>query len=123
MPEGGTLIPNLENQVFVLAAYPDGKPAPAELKIHADGNPDQTVKTDDGGVAVIRLAAGAQPALRVEATDREGNRASASVSLQTRGGAEQVLLRTERAVYKAGDRIALKVFATRERGTVYLDVV
>ena len=27
VPEGGTLIPNLENQVFILTSYPDGTPA------------------------------------------------------------------------------------------------
>src|SRR5208282_6313012 len=40
-----------------------------------------------------------------------------------RGGTDQVLLRTERAVFKAGERIALKVLSTRARGTTYVDVV
>jgi uncharacterized protein YfaS (alpha-2-macroglobulin family) len=124
VPEGGALIPNLENQVFVLASYADGKPARADLTVAANGNPEQSVATDEGGVALIRLAAESNPgALRVEAKDREGNHVATSVALQTRGGAEQVLLRTERAVYRAGDRIALKVFATKQRGAVYLDVV
>ena len=35
IPEGGTLVPNLENQVFVLTSYPDGTPAKADLTIHA----------------------------------------------------------------------------------------
>jgi uncharacterized protein YfaS (alpha-2-macroglobulin family) len=124
VPEGGALIPNLENQVFVLASYADGKPARADLTVAANGNSEQSVATDEGGVAVIRLAAGSHPgSLRVDATDREGNHVRTSVALQTRGGAEQILLRTERAVYRAGDRIALKVFATKQRGAVYLDVV
>ncbi len=40
-----------------------------------------------------------------------------------RAGGEQILLRTERAVYRAGERIALKVFSTKKRGTAYIDVV
>ena len=32
VPEGGSLIPNLENQVFILTSYPDGTPASASLK-------------------------------------------------------------------------------------------
>jgi hypothetical protein len=124
VPEGGTLIPNLENQVFVLASYPDGTPAAASLKIHAAGNADQSATTDAGGVAVIRLRGGAETsALRVEASDAEGNRASSTVPLELRQGEEQILLRTERAVYRAGDRIPLKVFSTRARGTAYIDVV
>jgi hypothetical protein len=124
IPEGGTLVPNLENQVFVLASYPDGKPAAAALKIHAVGNADQSAATDEGGVAVIRIRAGAGTnALQVEARDAEGNSASSTVPLELRQGEEQILLRTERAVYRTGDRILVKVFSTRQRGTAYVDVV
>jgi uncharacterized protein YfaS (alpha-2-macroglobulin family) len=124
VPEGGTLIPGLENQVFLLTSYPDGAPARTDLTIHAPNNPDQRAATDDGGVAVIRIkaAAGTQN-LTVEATDKEANHASSTVPLQSRGGQEQILLRTGRAVYRAGDAIELKVFSTLKRGTAYLDIV
>jgi uncharacterized protein YfaS (alpha-2-macroglobulin family) len=120
VPEGGTLVPNLENEVFVLASYPDGTPA-ASATVRAAG---QTVGTDAGGVALIRLKPGMQPEnLQLEARDREGNRATANVTLAARGGADQVLLRTERAVYRAGEPVRLHVFSTKARGTVYVDVV
>jgi uncharacterized protein YfaS (alpha-2-macroglobulin family) len=124
VPEGGTLIPGLENQVFLLTSYPDGTPARTDLTIHAPNNSDQRAATDDGGVAVIRIkaAAGTQT-LTVEATDKEGNHASSTVPLQSRGGLEQILLRTGRAVYRAGDAIELKVFSTLKRGTAYVDIV
>jgi len=124
VPEGGTLVPNLENQVFILTSYPDGTPAKTSLKIQARGTADQRAETDDGGVAVIRLSAGAgTETLRVEAADKEGNVASSNVQLQARQGQEQILLRTERAVYRAGDRIQLKIFSTQKRGTAYVDIV
>ena len=124
VPEGGTLIPNLENQVFVVTAYPDGTPAVASVKVHAAGNTAQSATTDDGGVAVIRLAAGAgQEEVQIEASDKEGNHAASSVRLEARDGADQILLRTEHAVYRAGDHIALRVFSTKKRGTAYVDVV
>jgi A-macroglobulin TED domain/Alpha-2-macroglobulin family/MG2 domain/A-macroglobulin receptor binding domain/Carboxypeptidase regulatory-like domain/Alpha-2-macroglobulin bait region domain len=124
VPEGGTLIPGLENQVFLLTSYPDGTPARTDLTIHAPNNSDQRAATDDGGVAVIRIkAAPGTQTLTVEATDKEGNHASSAVPLQTRGGLEQILLRTERAVYRAGDAIELKVFSTLKRGTAYVDIV
>jgi hypothetical protein len=119
VPEGGTLAPNLENEVFVLASYADGTPAAASVR--AAG---QTVNTDAGGVALIRLKPGVQPEkLQIEASDREGNRTTANVTLAARGGDEQVLLRTERAVFRAGEPIRLHVFSTKARGTVYVDVV
>ncbi len=124
VPEGGTLIPNLENQVFILTSYPDGTPAAASFRVHAQGSTDLSATTDEGGVAVVRLkpTAGAET-LRIDATDREGNRASSSVQLESRDGGDQILLRTERAVYRAGDRIQLRVFSTKQRGTAYVDVV
>jgi uncharacterized protein YfaS (alpha-2-macroglobulin family) len=124
VPEGGTLIPGLENQVFLLTSYPDGTPARTELTIHAADNVEQRAATDDGGVAVIRIKAGAgTQTLTVEATDKEGNHLSSNVPLQTRGGQDQILLRTEHAVYRAGEAIELKVFSTVKRGTAYMDIV
>jgi hypothetical protein len=124
VPEGGSLIPNLENQVFILASYADGKPASADVTVHAAGNSDQHVATDAGGVAVVRIQASAGAGnLQIEAADKEGNRASNGVQLRPRDGSDQILLRTERAVYRAGDRILLRVFSTKDRGTAYVDIV
>ena len=105
VPEGGTLIPGLENQVFILAAYPDGSPATRILSVNAPGA-GRSVSTDESGVAVISLRrrrrrdpprgshrSGGQPRIR------DPFRSTA------RNGADQILLRTDRAVYHAGDRI------------------
>ncbi len=124
VPEGGTLVPNLENQVFVLTSYPDGTPAKTDVIVHAPGNDDQHVATDDGGVAITRVKAkSGSDTVEIDATDEEGNHASSTVQLQARVGEEQILLRTERAVYRAGDRIQLKVFSTKARGAAYVDIV
>jgi uncharacterized protein YfaS (alpha-2-macroglobulin family) len=124
VPEGGTLVPNLENEIFVLTSYPDGTPAKAELTIRAAGNSDLHAATDDGGVAIARIKPNAgKEALDIEAVDREGNQASSKMELQSRDGEDQILLRAERAVYRAGDRIQLKVFSTKARGAAYIDIV
>ena len=124
IPEGGTLIPNLENQVFILTSYPDGTPASARLTVQVAGSPEQQVTSDDGGVAVVRVNPGTGgESLAIGGQDKEGNRVATTVQLQARQGDDQILLRTERAVFRAGDRIDLKVFSTRKRGTAYIDVV
>jgi uncharacterized protein YfaS (alpha-2-macroglobulin family) len=124
VPEGGTLVPNLENQIFILTSYPDGTPANAVLKVHGEGITGQSVSTDDGGVAIVRVKprAGIE-SIEIGASDKEGNHATGQVQLQTRQGEDQILLRTERAVYRGGDRIALSVFSTKPRGTAYIDIV
>ncbi|HEV3197393.1 MAG TPA: MG2 domain-containing protein [Bryobacteraceae bacterium] len=123
VPEGGTLIPGLENQVFVLTSYPDGTPAQADIQVHAPGNPDQTASTDRGGIAIVPLRGSGDMTLQVKATDRDRNRASTPVSLQSRPGSDQILLRAERAVYRAGERIRMQVFSTNQRASAYVDVV
>ncbi|HUO31986.1 MAG TPA: MG2 domain-containing protein, partial [Bryobacteraceae bacterium] len=124
VPEGGTLVPALDNQVFILTAYPDGKPAPANVRVRAAGNPEQSAVTDDGGVAVVRIKPGTETeTLDIVADDKDGNHAATSAQLDVRPGAAQILLRTAHAVYRAGDRIALQVFSTQRKGTAYVDVV
>ncbi len=96
----------------------------AGIKVRAAGNADRSATTDEGGVAVIRLQAGAaEEAVEIEASDKEGNHTSSTVHLDVRAGADQILLRTEHAVYRAGDHIVLRVFSTKNKGTAYLDVV
>ncbi len=124
VPEGGTLIPHLENQVFLLSSYPDGTPASASLAVHIPGEHDQYVNTDSSGIATIHIAAGSgSPSLRVDADDHRGARTTANLPLETREGADQILLRVNRAILKAGERMELKVLSTRTRGSAYIDIV
>ena len=114
VPEGGTLIPHLDNQIFLLSSYPDGTPAKTSLTVHLPGSREQRVSADNGGVAVIRLNPGSGlDALDVDANDHRGNRVSSRIPLETRAGTDQILLRTDRAVIKAGEPIQLKVLSTQ----------
>ncbi len=124
VPEGGTLIPHLENQVFLLSSYPDGTPATAALTVHIPGEHDQHVTTDSSGIATIHLVPGTgSPSLRVEADDHHGARSTANLPLETREGADQILLRVNHAVLKVGEPMQLKVLSTRTRGSAYIDIV
>ena len=140
IPEGGTLIPNLDNEIFLLASYPDGSPARATLTVHSPGRidrgryrgekpaRDQQLTTDASGIALFRINPGlgaksGVDALRIAANDHRGSRATVTVPLLTRAGADQILLRANRAVFKAGEPIQLKVLSTRLEGTAYIDFV
>ncbi len=123
-PEGGKLIPGLENQVFVLASYPDGSPAAAHLTVHVPGAPDQDAETDKSGVGVVRVTPhGENVNLAIDASDAHGNHASSSMVLESRAGADQVLLRSDRTLYKVGDRLDLTMFSTAPGGSAYIDVI
>jgi uncharacterized protein YfaS (alpha-2-macroglobulin family) len=124
IPEGGKLIPHLENQVYILTSYPDGRPATTHLKVHVSDGEDQQVVTDKGGVAVVRVNAGkGNRSLAIEADDERGSYANSTVNLESREGDDHILLRTNRTVYRAGDRIELNVFSTEEKGSAYVDIV
>ncbi len=124
VPEGGTLVPNLENQIYILTSYPDGTPASASVNVHPEGRAQQMVTSDEGGVSIVRIKPekGVE-SIEITASDKEGNHASYKLQLQTREGEEQILLRTDRAVYRAGDHISVNVFSTKQRGTAYIDIV
>jgi uncharacterized protein YfaS (alpha-2-macroglobulin family) len=136
VPEGGTLVPNVENDVFILASYPDGSPARTTLTVHPpdylDRIPlvgeqparDQHLTTDAAGVAILRINPMASlESLSIDADDHHGNHTATTVPLQTRSGSDQILLHTNRAVFKAGDRIELKVLSSRAHGSAYVDIV
>src|ERR1700681_292590 len=121
-PEGARLVPNLENEIFILTSYPDGTPAKADVIVHPVGYAEQRLTTDEGGVGIARLKINrvmpvtCWDTLEIDATDQEGNHASSKVDLQARDGEDQILLRTEQAVYRAGEHIQLKVFSTKAHG-------
>ena len=124
IPESGTLIPHLENQVFLLSSYPDGTPATAALTVHIPAEHDQHITTDSSGIATVHISAGSgSQSLRVDADDHRGARTTADLPLETRQGDDQILLRVNRAVIKAGEPMVLKVLSTRARGSAYIDIV
>lgn len=124
VPEGGTLIPGLENQIFILTSYADGQPAVADVSVRSDGTAEQSVTTDAGGVAIIRLKPDSKgKPLQIEAQDKAGNRIATAVPLPIRPEQDQILLRTQHAIYHAGDRIGVRVLSTKARGTAYVDVL
>ena len=124
VPEGGLLVPGLENQIYILSSYPDGTPAATQLTVRLPDHTMQHLTTDSGGIAVLRLKAGkSSESLAIDADDHRGSRASSTISLESRLGDEQVLLRADHAAYRTGDRINLQVFSTQQRGAAYVDVV
>ncbi len=124
VPEGGTMVPGLQNQVFILTSYPDGTPAQTDLQIHSADSSDRTATTDQSGIAAVKLTGrGSVSKIRVDAKDGEGNQASVPIELAPRAGSESVLLHTGQALYRAGERVRLQVLSTRTKGSAYVDVV
>lgn len=140
IPEGGTLAPHLDNEIFILTSYPDGSPVRTTLKVHLPSNlhripligekpiPAQQLETDDAGVAVFHMKPEYgvdldNAGLRIEADDHRGNHVESTVPLELRSGADQILLHTDRAVFNAGDRMKIAILSTQQSGAAYIDLV
>jgi len=196
IPEGGRLVPEMENRIFVAAVYPDGSPAgdctvrvwPGQAGGEAGkpegqklGEPIAVLRTNAAGLAELTFAprkenlrqafaggvfggdigpgirpirpgrpgiVGAQPAqiepqtiellggqtiqlpgprlvcdLLAEAQDKQGHKARASATLSCELLGENVLLRLDKAVYRAGDTMVVDIRSSAGLPTVYLDII
>lgn len=129
-PESGTLHAGVENILYVLTSYPDGRPVAASLVVQiGDGAPIETVSSEFG-LAEVRFTPRAPGpgdvdarVVQVTATDAAGNHGATSVTLPLDEAQETLLLRSDRAIYGVGDTLALEAVATGAGEAVYLDVI
>ena len=121
VPESGALLPGLENRVYLLTSYPDGTPA----KTTITGNIAKgRVETDASGVAIVSIPASDKPVdLDLKATDGRGRSAQSTVKLQAQTGSQSLMLRTDKAIYRIGEKLQIETISTKQRGAAYIDVV
>jgi uncharacterized protein YfaS (alpha-2-macroglobulin family) len=128
IPESGELIPGLENKVYIVTTYADA--TPAACKVTWQNPPDGrkvTIETDEAGFGEVTLTPKAEGVVKISLTakDVKGNTSRASVELKTkdRKDDDSVLLRTNKSLYRVGEKVAMSIFTTRKSGTVYMDII
>ncbi len=125
VPEGGVPRQGVENILYLLASYPDGSPADAELRLNfLDTGETRQVSTGAYGLAEVRYTPGS-PYLQlgIDASDAQGNASHADFYFEGDYSEETVLLRPDRPVYRVGETMKLNFYTTQPQGTVYLDIV
>ena len=91
VPEAGALVPGIENLLYVLTAYPDGRPA--VCRVFVDGTAYQS---DAQGVSLIRLVPqAAYRPIDIPAIDSGGTRARTSYLPDTNAPPPAFLLRRD----------------------------
>ena len=141
IPEAGRLVPGVENTLFVAALYPDGRPAICSVGVWAGkaarGKPLAKLETNEAGLAEMKLVpapgqlhvgkVGEQTTNLFEVTtvarDSKGNGAMTRAALTVEPLGENILLRLDRALCKAGESLDVEVRASAGMSTVYLDVI
>lgn len=129
VPESGVLAPKLENRLYVVASYPDGRPAGrARFRLSGAGLTEAGLEgaADEHGIAQVAFtppAGTTSVRLQADAEDDHGNRAREAITLREGERQDNILLRADRAIYEVGQPAQLEALCTTPKGTVYLDVV
>jgi len=119
LPEAGALVPGVENLVYILTSYPDGRPA--VCRVFADGTAYQS---DAQGVSVIKLSPGdAGRQIELQALDDSGRKAKLSFKSENTNSYPPLLLRADKAVYQAGETAQLTVLSPEGNNTVFIDII
>ena len=123
--ESGVLKPGVENIIYVLTAYPDGRPAQTTLEVSVNLRQATMIDTGEYGLAefVFTPEIDQQHMLDFIARDEAGRTASRQVIFETDFSSDNVLLRADRAAYVVGETMQLVALTPVEFGDVYLDIV
>ena len=120
-PESGELVLNVENILYIVTAYPDGRPAKTKLSVGGDR---QSAETSEMGIAKVKITpARSDMQLTVEAQDARGVRAQVVRALRVGERNDGFLLRADHAVYRTGETANLEVISAVKTARVFLDVV
>jgi len=119
IPEAGALIPGVENILYVLTAYPDGRPAPCKIVVNGTG-----YEADAQGLCQAKIApADANQQLEIQAADPAGRKRKLMYSAETSRDPPAFLLRSDKAIYQAGQMARIGVVSAGANNTVFIDVI
>lgn len=129
VPESGSLVPEIENELLLFATDPLGAPlANADVHITAPDGTDLVATTDEFGQATLGYTPAAAPAatatpnkFQASVTLEGGKTIAATFDFATQTGADHLLLRTDKSVYEVGETVKIDITSTEPQGTVYVD--
>ncbi len=124
VPESGDLVPGVENVVYVVLSDPIGGPVEASATVTIADVAYPVTFSEPGLGRFAFVPAGDAVQAVVAVTPVEGDPVTTEATLTTASGpGEHVLLRTDRAVYAAGDTVQATILAPSARDRVYTDIV
>lgn len=123
VPESGEIVQKVENRIYLMTTYPDGKPAKTKLTVETGGF-KREIETDEIGIAKISFTpTDLAYTVSITAVDEKGMKGELKKEFKIEEKAEGILLRTDRSLYKVGERVKIDVLATKKQGMVYLDMI
>jgi MFS family permease len=125
IPEGGVFRQGVDNILYVMTSYPDGRPADTKLVVTFP-NENKTLEASTGefGITEVHITPSTVwQKTTIAASDRNGNQTVQDFYFEGQYSSESVLLRLEKPVYVIGDTMNLMVLTSARQGTVYVDIV
>jgi hypothetical protein len=126
VPESGTLVPGVENRVYIAAGAPDGRPLDG-LHLHAalaGGDQSADLTTDAMGLQTFSFVpASGSATVIVTAQNANGEWGSATTTISSAPNQQGLILRSDRTLAKVGDKLHLTALSSSKSGTLYLDVI
>jgi alpha-2-macroglobulin-like protein len=119
IPEAGVFVPGVENFLYVLTEYPDGRPA--VCKVFVNGT---AYSTDLQGACEIRMTP-SDPNQQVEITalDPNGRKAKLTFQPDKTQMPPNLLIRADKAVYQAGQTAKITILSPMENNTLFVDAI
>jgi 5-hydroxyisourate hydrolase-like protein (transthyretin family) len=119
IPEAGSLVPGVENLLYVLTSYPDGRPAPCRVFVNGTA-----CQSDPQGVSEIKLSpADIDRQIEIQAIDSSSRKAKTAYRSDPNTASPAFLLRTDKAVYRAGQSARVTLLSLEKVNTVFIDVI
>ena len=128
VPEGGRIIPNLPNTIYVMTTSPDGQPLPQDILVKSAGLPDVITKTDASGIGEFKITPKTGYLnLSISASKNmiSSIEKPSTVSIELYGQPQEdsIMLHTDSVLSRVGDSVGITVLSPTASGTVYLDVI
>jgi hypothetical protein len=118
-PEGNNFLRGFENVFYIMTVYPNGQPALCDVEINGTA-----YKSDENGITVFKTNINSQSLLfNIKARDQAGLTSTFNDERGFWHLGESLLLRTDKAVYHAGETLNVKILSSIDSDTFFLDIM
>ena len=118
-PESGELVSGVENILYIMTTYPHGEPATCTGKLNG-----HDFVTDSFGIAGITITPEQEQCnIRISVYDKQGNQGQFKEDIKLAQYAEAFLLRTDKALYQAGDTLEATLLSSLSKATFFIDII
>ncbi|MGA1870366.1 MAG: alpha-2-macroglobulin family protein [bacterium] len=124
IPESGTIVPGVENILYILTTDPKGRGLATHSLINFDGH-IFTIDTDEQGLGTLALIPDAYSPLIFHVASKAGGKSAlVEINLSENAREERILVRTDRAIYTVGQTMTMHIYTSEIKARrVFVDII